>query len=102
MIKYRSLFAEISIEKLEITSGNKPGPLIGIVMFDKNKKNYHYQTFAMNEVPDKLTNRWKTCNYNVELPRIKQPGDSLGIYVWNNSKQQFLIDNFHIRLYGIR
>jgi hypothetical protein len=101
IFSYRQLFAEISVEKNELTASGKNGPIIGISIFNPKKEAYHYQSFSMNEIPNKVTNRWKTYNYSIELPKIKSRGDIIRFYIWNKGKQNFLIDNFRIRLSGI-
>jgi hypothetical protein len=100
MASYRQLFAEISLEKLEVTASGKAGPLIGIVISNP-KGNYHYHTFSINEIPNKVANRWKTFNYSVEIPHLKAAGDVIRVYIWNKTKQEFHIDNFRIRISGI-
>ncbi|MCE3281221.1 MAG: hypothetical protein K0S44_3412 [Bacteroidetes bacterium] len=101
IFSYRQLFAEISVEKNELMASGKNGPMIGISIFNPKKDAYHYQTFNMNEIPNKITNRWKTYSYSIELPKIKSKGDIIRFYIWNKDKQNFLIDNFRIRLSGI-
>jgi hypothetical protein len=98
---YRLLYAEISLEKLEVIPSGKNGPLIGIVISNGKKKPYHYHTFIIDEIPNKTANRWKTHTFSVELPKVKKQGDVIRVYVWNKNKQSFYIDNFRIRLSGI-
>jgi hypothetical protein len=101
MASYRLLYAEIALEKQEIVASGKLGPLLGIVISDKKNK-YHYHTFPINEIPNKIVNRWQNFSYNVEIPKVKAPGDVIRIYIWNKNKQQFYLDNFKVRIYGIR
>ena len=70
-------------------------------MSDARKKHYYYQTFPINEIPNKVADQWKTFTYSVELPRVKKAGDVIRFYIWNKSKKDLLTDNFRIVLYGI-
>lgn len=101
MVKHRLLFAEISLEKFEITPSDKNGPLLGIVISNPQKGEYHYQTILINDIPDKLSKHWKSFGFNVEIPGIKAPGDLIRFYIWNKTLKPFYIDNFSIKLRGI-
>lgn len=98
---YRLLYAEISLEKLEVTPAGSKGPLIGIVVSDAAGKAYKYNTFGINEIPSKASGRWKAFSYNVELPKVQKQGDVIRVYIWNKTLQPFYIDNFRVKLYGI-
>ncbi|MDF2436777.1 MAG: hypothetical protein K0Q95_1153 [Bacteroidota bacterium] len=101
LTKYRLLYAQIRLDRNEPVPSGKSGPLVGIVMSNSKKKNYHYQTFGINEIPNKTANQWQTFTYSVELPRVKKAGDVIRFYIWNKNKQELLIDNFRVVLYGI-
>jgi hypothetical protein len=101
LLKYRLLYAQIRLDRNEPVASGKAGALMGIVMSNGKKKRYHYQTFPINEIPNKSSNQWKTYTYSVELPRVQKTGDVIRFYIWNKNKQELLIDNFRIVLYGI-
>jgi hypothetical protein len=102
IIAHRQLYAEIQLEKLNLKPAEKTPPMLGIAVFDTlSKKNYHYHTFYLDEIPDKTLNRWKQLFYHVEIPKVRSESDIIRIYIWNKGLQPFYIDNFHIKLYGL-
>ncbi|MCW3085152.1 MAG: hypothetical protein JWP12_2518 [Bacteroidetes bacterium] len=98
---HRLLYAEVQLDYSEnATSGNE-SPLMVVEIKNGKDETYQYYTFALNEIPNRIGNAWKTGNYTIEIPRIRSTGDHLKMYVWNKDHQTLFIDNFHIKLYGI-
>jgi hypothetical protein len=101
LISFRLLFAEITLDKMELSPSYNNGPLMVITIADQKGNVYYYYTFGINEIPSHHSNSWNTYHYRVEMPYFKAIGDVLKLYVWNKNKQAFYLDNFHIQLMGI-
>ena len=101
MTNYRLLYAHITLDRNELVPCGKSGALLGIMISNKQKKTYHYATFLINKIPNKVSNRWETFSYTTEIPKVKEQGDIIRFYIWNKDKQPILVDNFHITLYVI-
>lgn len=97
----RLLYAEIELERMEFNPSGKNGPSIVCSINTPTNDCYHYYSFGLNLVPNTVSAEWKKQTYTVELPKMRAPGDVLKIYVWNQHKQDFCIDNFKVKLYGL-
>jgi hypothetical protein len=45
------------------------------------------------------TGTWSQVFLDYELPKIKSYGDRLKVYIWNNGRQQFYIDDIKVAFY---
>lgn len=97
----RLLYAEVKLDRLELTENASSRAFFVIDLSTADNKNYHYYTFRINEVPSKVTNKWRTFKYFIEIPKIRSTDDIIKIYIWNRDKQAFYIDNFQIKLFGL-
>jgi hypothetical protein len=60
--------------------------------------NYWYG-FPVNDVPDNPSGVWRKCKFSLTLPEFRVSGKILKIYVWNDGKKPFMIDDFSIALF---
>jgi hypothetical protein len=100
-ITKRVLFAEISLDRLELVPFSCSSALLVFDISDSTGKNYFYYRFHINDIPLKETGKWKTFRYNVELPKLKSEKDKMNIFIWNIKKQPFYIDNFEVKIFTI-
>ncbi|OQA01020.1 MAG: hypothetical protein BWY70_00526 [Bacteroidetes bacterium ADurb.Bin408] len=100
-INQRCAYAELSIDRMELEYYSCTNALVVIEIANKEGQNYFYYTFPINEIPEKEIFVWKTYQYKIELPIIRNPDDVMIIYIWNKKIQSFYIDNFNIKYYRI-
>jgi hypothetical protein len=100
-ITKRVLFAEVSLDRLEIVPFSCCSALLVFDISDSTGKNYFYYRFHINDIPFKEVGKWKTFRYNVELPKLKSAKDKMNIFIWNLKKQPFYIDNFVVKIFTI-
>lgn len=101
MTRYRLLFAEVQLDRMETGVSGKYSPLVVCSISDAAGNFDSYYTFKMNEVPNLVANEWKTIRYTIEIPKIKTAGNVLQIYIWNTHYTKLYLDNFSVKLYGI-
>jgi hypothetical protein len=70
-----------------------------LIVFSINHGNENYfwsglnlKSFLVNE------GEWNTCYFSLRLPEIKSVDDQITIYVYNQFKKNFYIDNFSIKV----
>jgi hypothetical protein len=63
--------------------------------------NYYYN-FPVNDIPDNPDRVWRECKFSLTLPEFRTPGRLLKIYIWNNGKKPFMIDDFSVAFYCVK
>ena len=97
----RGLFAEIQLDRFELKKQGFKEAFFVIEYQNKFGEIYFNYTFKLNDYPRELFSNWETYNYSVELKKIKSPNDIIRMYVWNQSKARFYLDNVQIELFSI-
>ena len=97
----RALFAEIQLDRIELEKHGFNEAFFVIEYQNKFGEIYFNYTFKLNDYPRELFSNWETYNYSVELKKIKAPSDTIRMYVWNQSKTRFYLDNVQIELFSI-
>lgn len=97
----RALFAEIQMDRFEHEKYSFNEAFFVIEYQNKFGEIYFNYTFKLNDYPRELFRNWETYNYSVELKKIKAPSDTIRMYVWNQSKTRFYLDNVQIELFSI-
>ena len=100
-ISKRALFAEIKLERFESDKHSFNEAFCVIEYQNPQGEIYYNYTFKLNDYPRELFSIWETYNYTVELNKIKSPKDTIRMYVWNQSKARFYLDNVKIELFSI-
>ena len=95
----RALFAEIKLDRFESDKHSFNEAFCVIEYQNPQGEIYYNYSFKLNDYPHTPFNVWETFNYSVELGKIKSPTDSIRMYVWNQSKAQFYLDNVEIELF---
>jgi hypothetical protein len=97
----RALFAEIQLDRFELEKYSYNEAFFVIEYQNKFGEIYFNYTLKLNDYPSELFRIWETHKYSVELKRIKSPTDTIRMYVWNQSKARFYLDNVQIELFSI-
>ena len=97
----KGLFAEIQLDRFELEKHGFNEAFFVIEYQNKFGEIYFNYTFKLNDYPRELFSNWETYNYSVELKKIKSPNDIIRMYVWNQSKARFYLDNVQIELFSI-
>jgi hypothetical protein len=100
LLAERGLFAQISLDRYEVDINSCSKALFVIEVVNANKESYHYYRFLINETPNN-EQTWKTYQYKVEIPPIKNLGDTIKIYIWNKEKLSFYVDNFSMKIFSV-
>lgn len=97
----RALFAEIQLDRIELEKHGFNEAFFVIEYQNKFGEIYFNYTFKLNDYPRELFSIWETYKYSVELKKMKAPSDTIRMYVWNQSKARFYLDNVQIELFSI-
>ena len=97
----RALFAEIQLDRFELEKHSFNEAFFVIEYQNKFGEIYFNYTFKLNDYPRELFSNWETYNYSVELKKMKAPNDIIRMYVWNQSKARYYLDNVQIELFSI-
>jgi hypothetical protein len=100
-ISKRALFAEIKLDRFELDRHSFNDAFYVIEYKNSQGEIYYNYTFKLNDYPRELFSIWETYNYSVELNKIKSSNDTIRMYVWNQSKARFYLDNVKIELFSI-
>jgi hypothetical protein len=100
-ISKRALFAEIKLDRFESDKHSFNEAFCVIEYQNKSGEIYYNYSFKLNDYPHTQFKVWETFNYSVELRKIESPNDSIRMYVWNQSKAHFYLDNVQIKLFSI-
>jgi hypothetical protein len=100
-ISERALFAEIKLDRFESDKHSFNEAFCVIEYKNPQGEIYYNYTFKLNDYPHAQFKVWETYNYSVELNKIKSPNDTIRMYVWNQSKARFYLDNVQIELFSI-
>jgi hypothetical protein len=97
----RALFAEIKLDRFESDKHSFNDAFFVIEYKNSQGEIYYNYTFKLNDYPHTQFKVWDRYSYSVELKRIKSRQDTIRMYVWNQSKARFYLDNFQIELFSI-
>jgi len=71
-----------------------------VINIDSIDKGFNYWNgLRLNGIPRKITGQWRKCTYQWNLPIIKNPKAVIKIYVWNQWRKTFAVDDIRIELY---
>lgn len=100
-ISKRALFAEIKLDCFESDKHSFNEAFCVIEYKNKSGEIYYNYSFKLNDYPHNQFKVWNRYSYSVELKKIKSPNDTIRMYVWNQSKARFYLDNVQIELFSI-
>ncbi|MCX6243347.1 MAG: hypothetical protein NTU98_01465 [Bacteroidetes bacterium] len=78
-------------------SSNQAFFVMSMDSLDQNG-NYWYG-FPVNDIPLNPARTWRECRFSLTLPEFRTPSRTLKIYVWNNGKKPFMVDDFSLEFY---
>lgn len=97
----RALFAEIKLDRFESDKHSFNEAFCVIEYKNSQGEIYYNYSFKLNDYPHTQFKVWDRYSYSVELKKIKSRQDTIRIYVWNQSKAHFYLDNVQIELFSI-
>lgn len=100
-ITERGVYVKAKLKRKDLELSRKNGALFVIEIFSESGEKYHYGTFPVSEIPPRNTENWVEEEYSIEIQKIRNPNDVIKIYIWNQEKQPFLIDDIEIKIIAI-
>ncbi|MEN8928646.1 MAG: hypothetical protein ABF242_06785 [Flavobacteriales bacterium] len=100
-ITQRGVYVKARLKRKDLEKSRKNGALFVVEIFDDLGKKYHYGTFPVSEIPPRNTEDWNWEEFAIEIQEIKSPTDKIKIYIWNQEKQPFLIDDLSLKIMAI-
>jgi hypothetical protein len=93
----RSAYFDIEIS-FDIKAFQKPllNDRLYLVLSIEGGENYLYQSMKINEKIIPETNRWQTFKTTYKKIKISPTQEIIKIYLWNEGRNDFLLDNFRI------
>lgn len=98
----RQIYVESKLQYLVPQHGSANQALYVIDIRNKENDLLYYYTFKLLDTPNSDVCEWKTSTYSFVLPKMRNAGDKIFIYVWNQKQQHFLIDDFSLDFYKIK
>ncbi len=62
----------------------------------------HYYSFPVNDIPGQQHGVWRRYEASFNLPEMTNPASRLKIFMWNQGRKIFYLDDFTIRFYQVR
>jgi len=85
--------------KKKITSPGDGKDLLFVVHFlNKNDSTLLYQGIPVKEYPQEEIGIWQQHEMTLLVANPLQAGDELGLYFWNRSREELLIDDLDIKV----
>jgi hypothetical protein len=97
----RGVYILASLKRKDLVASHKNGALFVVEIFDALGNRYRYGTFPVSEIPPRNPNNWMQEKYSIEIQEIRNATDKIKIYIWNQEKQPFLIDDVEIKIFAI-
>ena len=69
-----------------------------VTSLNHGEETYFYRNFSINQYLGKAGG-WQEMMFQFVLPEIKSDDDKLTVYIWNNNKNKFYLDNFELTIY---
>ncbi|MEI6853767.1 MAG: hypothetical protein WCL06_13045 [Bacteroidota bacterium] len=66
-----------------------------VISIDSVGKNIYWKGFPLND-SIKAANQWQEVKVTFEIPKKVMPTDNVKIYVWNNDKRTFYMDDLKL------
>ena len=100
-ITKRGVYILASLKRKDLAVSQKNGALFVVEISDELGEKYRYGTFPVSEIPPRDTNKWTQEEYSIEIQKVRNATDKIKIYIWNQEKQPFLIDDVEIKIFAI-
>ncbi|MBL4708993.1 MAG: hypothetical protein JKY48_11210, partial [Flavobacteriales bacterium] len=91
-------YLNISLKRLELDLNSSENAKLVVILKDSLDQEYYSYWFLMNEVPEAEYNQWESYEYQVLLPSVKSSRDRLVVFIQNEDKASFYIDEFRLKL----
>lgn len=93
------LFCKVGLMLNDSSPGASNGAYL-VISIDSIDKGFNYWNgLKLNEIPQQVSGQWRKCTFQWNLPIIKNPSAVIKIYVWNQRRKTFAIDDLRIELY---
>ena len=100
-ITKRGVYILASLKRKDLEVSRKNGALFVVEIFDEFGDKYRYGTFPVSEIPPRNPHEWIQEKYSIEIQEVRKASDKIKIYVWNQEKQPFLIDDVELKIFTI-
>lgn len=96
----RGIYVQVDLELNDLQLSKQNAALFVVEIQDSTGNNRHYYTFPIRSIPP-TKEGWKSEHYQIELPKLRQVGDRLKLYIWNKENESFWIDNINLKVIGV-
>jgi hypothetical protein len=100
-ITKRGVYILASLKRKDLAVSRKNGALFVVEISDELGEKYRYGTFPVSEIPPRDSNKWTQEEYSIEIQEVRNATDKIKIYIWNQEKQPFLIDDVELKIFAI-
>jgi len=90
--------AKMNRKENKLNSSSDAGLVFTVESPEKVVRNV--QMFKINDTPSSKCCDWQTWEYSVTMDGKMKAGDILYVYLWNRTRQSFLIDDFKVEVYN--
>lgn len=94
-------YLELELQRMEKSLFSSENAKVIVLLKDSLEKEYYSYWFIMNEVPVDQYNKWEKYQYQVLLPPTKTKEDELIVFIRNEDKTSFYVNDFRVKLSGI-
>ena len=95
------LFAVVTYRRYQHEPGACNKVYLACAVDDSSGKNISWKGFRSNEYPVNETNNWLTTEARFRIPENLKATDQLKIYLWNQEKKSFEVDDFRVEFFEI-
>lgn len=95
----RKLWAEVQLTRIDLSPQSSDGTLLVVQKQNVSGENLYYYAFPINDIPSQHTGQLDTFNYSFGMPCLNNENELLNIYLWNQKRGTFEIDEVSIAIY---
>ncbi|MBK9290641.1 MAG: hypothetical protein IPM52_03275 [Bacteroidetes bacterium] len=95
------IYVKASVQYLEQEPNAALDALLVYAVADSSQQVVFYKTFRIKEMPDSITETWRTFETGFRVPAWDGKAAEIKVYIWNKERKQFQLDDFHINFYNI-
>lgn len=94
------LYVTVSLKRMEAALHSSSGSLVALQVESPAHQSKTFEAFKLNDAPAGSCCHWEQCQYAITLNGQFDKEDSLTVFVWNQGKQPFYIDDFKVEVYN--
>lgn len=95
------VYVKARIEFRENEPNAAQDALLVYAVSDNSQKVTFYKTFRIKQMPDNLTEDWRTFETGFRVPAWDDSVAEIKVYIWNKERKRFQLDDFDIAFYNI-